>query len=191
MKTASSLISSFLLATLSGSLYAVTEPYHVHEGYFGETSISVTGSCHFAPLRYNSTWFGEVFDINEVSQGWGIITASGDPVVWEEDYAPVLYKENNDTGVGQDTSYTNMVGVELYDMISTYAGCSIQVLEPDQAARSTMKWDKFRGKDNIKINARFGGFEKSICRDTASGKRCQAGSFTGSVKFNGRYSVPD
>ena len=80
---------------------------------------------------------------------------------------------------------------ERLEMVSTYAGCSIQVLEPDQAARSTMKWDKFRGKDNIKINARFGGFEKSICRDTASGKRCQAGSFTGSVKFNGRYSVPD
>lgn len=177
------------LAGFGGSVAA--GPYHVQEGYFGEAAISAKGSCGFAPVRFRSAWFGQIYDDTDTPYGWGIITANGDLVVWEEDYAPLLSKQNDETGVGKDVSYTSMVGVELYDMIRTYSGCSIQVLEPDRAARSTMQWDKFRGKDNIRLDARFGGFEASVCRDTPTGTRCAAHGYTGTVTFSGRYAVPD
>ena len=182
-----------VLGALAGAAGANAQApvYHVKEGYFGKLNVGASGSCRFETFTVDNVWYGVVYNETNVEQGWGIITASGQLLFWEADYASISFKDNTDTGVGKDVSYSNLVGQELFDLITARSGCSIEVLEPDTTGRTVMKWDAMQHKDTVNMQARFRGFDASVCQVLTNGKTCSAGSFKGSVRFRGDWSVPD
>lgn len=187
-------IAPFTLATaamaFAASSVAATPPYHVTEGYYGAVTIRASGSCGFKPVTYKNAWFGEVLDSTDASQGWGIITASGELLVLEEDYAPIRYSNNSATGLGKDISYTNMVGAELVAFVQDFSGCNIWSIVPNANSRATIKWDMFANKDRLHLRANFKGFESEVCSGPPSNQQCRADSFSGSIVFSGNRAMP-
>lgn len=189
MKKRTRLLGITLLG-LAASTHAQVS-YHVKEGYFGRITIKASGSCGFEPFRLENVWFGVVHDESDTPLGWGLLTASGQLLFWEEDYAKISLKENTDIGTGKDTSYSNLVGQELFDLVTARSGCNIEVLEPDTGSRTVMKWDAMRGRDTVELKALFGGFDASVCQPLTNGQRCSAGAFRGMVQFRGDWSTSD
>lgn len=190
MKIIPSLFFAFTLVAV-GTAHAATPPYHVDEGgYFGSVKIIADGSCGFRTVSYKNAWFGELFDSLEAPMGYGIITASGELLVLEEDYAPTKYSENIDTGTGKDISYTSMAGPELVSLLMGYSGCDIRSIEPNTNSRATIKWDIFKGKDHLQLKANFSGFEEEVCEGAPGFQQCRADKFSGSVIFQGDWSTP-
>jgi len=188
MKTFQHIFASIALAGAVGLTHAAPPIYHVTEGYYGSVTFKASGSCGFKPVTYKNAWLGSVLDSTDTPVGWGIITASGDLLVLETDFAPVKYVENSETGVGKDVSYTNMVGPLLSALVMGQSGCSIWSIEPNTNSRTTIKWDIYKGKDRVQMNANFSGFEEKTCQPTRAGQECSAGKFTGSVIFKGDWS---
>ena len=185
MKTIQPLFTAFALVVAVGTAQAATPPYQVNDGYYGSVTIKASGSCGFKSVTYKNAWFGEVFDSTDTSQGTGIITASGALLVLEEDYAPIRYSNNDDTGLGKDISYTNMVGAELVAFVEDLSGCSIWSIVPNANSRATIKWDMFANKDRLNLRANFKGFETEVCSGPPSNQRCHADGFSGSIVFQG------
>lgn len=169
---------------------AATPPYHVDEGYFGSVTISASGSCGFRPVTYKNAWLGAVLDSTDTPVGWGVITASGELLVLEEDYAPIRYSNNSATGLGKDISYTNMVGAELVAFVQDFSGCNIWSIVPNANSRATIKWDMFANKDRLNLRANFKGFESEVCSGPPSNQQCRADSFSGSIVFSGNRAMP-
>lgn len=190
MKTIQPLCAALTLAIAASASQAATPPYHVTEGYFGSVTIRGSGSCGFKAVTYKNAWLGSVLDSADSPVGWGVITASGELLVLEESYAPIKYSENVDTGVGKDISYTDMVGPELITFVTNHSGCSIWSIVPNTNSRTTIKWDTFKGKDRVQMNANFNGFEEEVCQTPLTGKQCHADKFSGSVTFKGDWSTP-
>ncbi len=189
------MLKQTVFAGFSALLFAVaaeaaTPPYHVNDGYYGSVTIKASGSCGFKSVTYKNAWFGEVFDSTDTSQGTGIITASGALLVLEEDYAPIRYSNNDDTGLGKDISYTNMVGAELVAFVEDLSGCSIWSIVPNANSRATIKWDMFANKDRLNLRANFKGFETEVCSGPPSNQRCHADGFSGSIVFSGNRAMP-
>ena len=178
-------LAGFSALCLTANAQAATPPYHVNDGYYGSVTIKASGSCGFKPVTYKKAWFGEVFDSTDTSQGAGIITASGELLVLEEDYAPIRYSNNSATGLGKDISYTNMVGAELVAFVQDFSGCNIWSIVPNANSRATIKWDMFANKDRLNLRANFKGFESEVCSGPPSNQQCRADSFSGSIVFQG------
>lgn len=179
-----------LIITASTAQAVVTPPYHVAKGYFGSVTFRASGSCGFRTVSYRNAWLGDVLDSTDAPIGWGIITASGELLVLEEDYAPIKYSENVDSGVGKDISYTDMVGTELINFITDHAGCSIRSIEPNTNSRATAKWDSFKQRDHMQLKANFSGFEEGVCQGAVGYQQCRADKFSGSITFKGDWSTP-
>lgn len=190
MKTTQPLFAALTLAFAASATLAATPPYHVTEGYYGSVTIKAGGSCQFSPVIYKNAWLGNILDSADSPVGYGFITANGELLVLEQDYAPVSYVENTETGVGKDISYTNMVGPELATFVEDHSGCSIWSIVPNTNSRLSIKWDTMKGKDRVKVNANFNGFEKEVCQNRQTGKQCAAHKFSGSVTFKGDWSTP-
>ena len=190
MKTIQPLFTAFALVVAVGTAQAATPPYQVNDGYYGSVTIKASGSCGFKSVTYKNAWFGEVFDSTDTSQGTGIITASGALLVLEEDYAPIRYSNNDDTGLGKDISYTNMVGAELVAFVQDFSGCNIWSIVPNANSRATIKWDMFANKDRLHLRANFKGFESEVCSGPPSNQQCRADSFSGSIVFSGNRAMP-
>ena len=190
MKIIQPLLAALTLAFVASTAQAAIPPYHVEEGYFGSVTFKASGSCGFRAVSYQNAWLGNVLDSTDAPIGWGIITASGDLLVLEEDYARIKYSENIDTGVGKDISYTDMVGIELVNFIEDHSGCSIWSIEPNTNSRANIKWDSFKQKDRMQLKANFSGFEQEVCKGTVGFQQCSADKFSGSVTFKGDWSTP-
>lgn len=190
MKTIQPLFAAITLAVAASTALAAAPPYHVAKGYYGSVTIRASGSCKFSPVTYKNAWLGDVLDSTDTSMGLGFITASGELLFLEEDFAPVSYVENTETGVGKDISYTNMVGPELVAFIQAQSGCSIWSIVPNTSSRLTIKWDTMKGKDHAQMKANFSGFEKEVCQPRQTGTQCAAHKFSGSVTFKGDWSTP-
>lgn len=190
MKTIQPLFIALTLAIATGAAQAATPPYHVTEGYYGSVTIRASGSCQFSPVSYKNAWLGNVLDSADAPVGYGVITANGELLVLERDYAPVTYAENTETGVGKDISYTDMVGPELVAFVEGHSGCSIWSIVPNTNSRTSFRWDTMKGKDRVKVNANFSGFETEVCQNRQTGKQCAAHTFSGSVTFKGDWSTP-
>lgn len=183
-------LAGFSALCLAANAQAATPPYHVNDGYYGSVTLKASGSCGFKPITYKSAWFGEVFDSADVSQGTGIITANGELLVWEEDYAPIRYSNNSGTGVGKDISYTNMVGAELVAFVQDFSGCNIWSIVPNANSRATIQWDAYRQYDRMQLRANFSGFDKAVCLGPVTNMRCSAKGFSGSIAFRGNRGTP-
>ncbi|MFO1347563.1 MAG: hypothetical protein U1F12_03130 [Pseudomonadales bacterium] len=182
--------AGFFALCVAASAQAVTLPYHVNDGYYGSVTIRARGSCGFAPITYKNVWFGEVFDSGNASQGYGLITANGQPLFWEEDYAPLRHRNNDDIGTGKDVSYTNMVGAELVALAESLSGCSLWTIVPNTNSRATIQWDAYRQYDRMQLRANFSGFDKAVCLGPVTNMRCSAKGFSGSIAFRGNRGTP-
>jgi hypothetical protein len=111
-------------------------------------------------------------------------------LVLEGDYAPIRYSNNDDTGLGKDISYTNMVGAELVAFVQDLSGCSIWSIVPNANSRATIKWDVFANKDRLNLRANFKGFDTEVCSGPPSNQQCSANSFSGSIVFQGDRATP-
>jgi hypothetical protein len=190
MKIAQYLSTALTLVFAVSTVQAATPPYHVAQGYYGSVTVRASGSCQFSPVSYKNAWLGNILDSTDTPVGYGFITANGELLFLEQDYAPVSYVENTDTGVGKDISYTNMVGPELFNFVQAQSGCSIWSIVPNTNSRLSIKWDTMRGKDHAQANANFSGFETEVCQVRQTGKQCVAHRFSGSVTFKGDWSTP-
>lgn len=196
MKIIQPLSAVFVLAITASTAQAFTPPYHVDNegedmgGYFGSVTIRASGSCGFRTVSYRNAWFGNLFDSLDEPVGYGIITASGELLVLEEDYARMRYSENIDIGVSKETAYTSMVGPELVSLVMGYSGCSIESIVPNTNSRSTSKWDAYKGKDHLQLKANFSGFEEEVCQGADGFQQCRADKFSGSIIFKGDWSTP-
>lgn len=200
MKIIQPLFAALALAiaasTAQAAPYVPIPPYHVDEGYFGSVTFKASGSCGFRAVTYKNAWLGKIRDSTSSPidpanpEGRGIITASGELLVLEEDYAPIKYSENEDIGVGKYIRYTDMVGIELVNFIQDHSGCSIWSIVPNTNSRANIKWDYFKQKDHIQLKANFSGFEEEVCTGPAGHQQCRADKFSGSITFKGDWSTP-
>jgi hypothetical protein len=183
-------------STAQAAPYVPIPPYHVDEGYFGSVTFKASGSCGFRAVTYKNAWLGKIRDSTSSPidpanpEGRGIITASGELLVLEEDYAPIKYSENEDIGVGKYIRYTDMVGAELLAFVQDAAKCSVQSIVPNANSRASIKWDVFANKDRLNLRANFKGFETEVCSGPPSRQQCHADSFSGSIVFQGNRATP-
>ncbi|MCC7516031.1 MAG: hypothetical protein IT470_01690 [Pseudomonadales bacterium] len=180
----------FGAALTAAVAHADTPPYHVNDGYYGKTTISASGACGFKALVYQNTWFGEVFDSTDTSIGFGIITANGQLLTTEENFAPIQYRNNDDIGVGKEVAYTDMVGTVLVALIEGQSGCAIRTIVPNTGSRSTIHWDAMRALDKIQLRAKFNGFDEEVCLGPPSDQSCKAKKFSGAIMFSGNRATP-
>lgn len=190
MKIIQPLFAALTLAVATNPVFAATPPYHVAQGYYGSLTVRASGSCKFSPVSYGNVWLGDILDSTDTPVGYGFITANHELLFLEQDYAPISYVENKDTGVGKDISYTNMVDPELVALVQAQSGCSIWSIVPNTNSRLSIKWDTMKGKDRAQVNANFSGFETKVCQDSQTVKQCAAHRFSGSVTFKGDWSTP-